>query len=115
MGELRAFVAMSVKPDALDHLRETVASIVEDAAGEVGVRELSYAADESKSRILVQERYADAGAMLAHLGAMNQQAVQRLVGLVTIERMDVVGATTPELRQALAGFGSVTYFEPLLP
>lgn len=115
MSQVRATVKMAVKPEDVEEARGIFEVFVARVrSSEPGVLGYSYYVDDARSTIQVQEHYADAATMLDHLGAMDQDSVRRLLEIADLGPLDVSGETTPELREALAGFGAVNYWTPLI-
>ena len=115
MSQIRATVKMAIEPEDLDEARAAIEVFMARVrSSEPGVLGYSYYVDDERTTILVQEHYADAAAMLDHVGAMDRDAVQRLMKTVELGPLDVSGETTPELREALAAFGVVNYWTPLI-
>lgn len=75
-------------------------------ADEPGALHYEYYMNEDRSTCTVLERYADNGAVMAHLGNFGAKFAERFLAAFAVERFTVYGPANDEVRQALAGFGA---------
>lgn len=71
----------------------------------------NYYYDPVRGLLIAHEHYADAAAMVAHLGNMDPADIGVLVGSFEIASMRLFGRPSDELRGMLAGFGTAEYFD----
>jgi quinol monooxygenase YgiN len=113
MAEIRLHARLTFEPS--DH--EAVAGICEElvdrARQDSGVLEYAYFVNGARDAVLILEHYESEDALIAHLGNIDEEAIGRLLPIASMGGVEVVASPTERVAEALAGFGEVTFFEPL--
>jgi quinol monooxygenase YgiN len=107
---------MNVDAGDLQEVKGIFETFIEDIhEKDHGVLAYHYYIDEGDRPLIhVIEEYDSAEGLLEHLGNMNGEAVARLLELVELSPLNYYGEPTPEVKEALAGFGKVLYHRPLV-
>ena len=106
-------VELAIKPGQLDEfralMREMGAAIQANEPDTINY-ELFISQDARTCHIF--EQYADAPAVMTHLGHFQQRFAQRFAAVVDVTAFTVYGNPNDEVRQVLRGFGAV-FMAPL--
>jgi quinol monooxygenase YgiN len=102
---------LSVRPENYEAFAELVSRIVSATRTEPGTLSYEYHVNPDRSAVHIVERYRTP-ALLGHVEETFAPFAERFLELATIERLYVYGATTPEIRAKLDGFGAV-YMAPM--
>jgi quinol monooxygenase YgiN len=112
---IRTAVTMSCAPEDLDEVVGIFATFIKDVQEkDYGVLSYHYFIDDDPLLIHVFEEYESSQAHLDHFANIDQQAVGRLLELVTLSEPHYYGDPSPEEQELLKGFGNVRYHRPLL-
>jgi quinol monooxygenase YgiN len=115
MPSVRTAVTMSLDKSDLDEVTGIFATFIKDVQEkDYGVLTYHYYIDDDPVQIHVFEEYESSQAHLDHFGNIDQQAVARLLELVTLSAPHYYGDPSPEERELLSGFGTVHYHRPLV-
>jgi quinol monooxygenase YgiN len=115
MSAVRTAVTMSLDPNDLDEVVGIFQTFIKDVhEKDYGVLTYHYYIDDEPLLIHVFEEYESSQAHLDHFANIDQQAVARLLELVTLSEPHYYGDPSPEERELLAGFGTVHYHRPLV-
>ena len=89
-------------------LVEDMSRMVE--ANEPGTLNYQFYIDESETKCIVNETYANSEAIFAHIAGVASQTILPKIFMVSrISKHDVCGNPSKELQKVLTGFGSQTY------
>ena len=102
---------LSVNEDQLETFRGLMAEMVESTQAEPGALAYDWFLSEDQTQCHIYERYADAEAVMAHLGAFGTKFAERFLACVTPTAFHVYGNPEAEAREVFDGFGAV-YFGP---
>jgi quinol monooxygenase YgiN len=106
---------MSCKREDLDEVTEIFKTFIRGVQErDHGVLRYEYFIDDDPLLIHVFEEYESSQAHLDHYANIDQQAVGRLVQLVTLSDPHYYGEPTAAEQELLAGFGNVHYHRPLI-
>jgi quinol monooxygenase YgiN len=96
---------MEIRPGQAEQVQplvdEMVAATARDEAGALGY---AYYLDAAGNRCTVVERYADSGAVMAHLANFGAHFAERFLAAFAPLRFTVYGSPDDEVRSALAAF-----------
>lgn len=76
-------------------------------ADEPGCLTYAWYVNDDMSKCTIIETYSDNAAVMVHLGNFGSKFAERFLKIVAPTRMVVFGPASPEVREALAGFGAV--------
>ena len=114
MAIVRTFCTMSLDRADLDEVEGIFRTFINDVQEkDHGVLTYDYYVDEDPLLIHVFEAYESSQAHLDHFANIDQQAVGRLLELVTLSQLHYYGVPSPEEQALLANFGNVAYHRPL--
>ncbi len=97
---------VSVKDGRLDDFRALMNEMVEATKGEPGAQGYEWFVSADGGTVHLHERYADSGAVMAHLGNFGANFAERFLGCVDPTGLAVYGDPSDEARAALDGFGA---------
>lgn len=106
------FLELAVKPGQIDDVRALIREMAESAQTEPGALNYEWSISGDEGVIHSYERYADSGAVLAHLSAFGEKFAERLLAAVDPTRFVVYGDPTDQAKEALDAFGAL-YMKPL--
>jgi quinol monooxygenase YgiN len=97
------FLELAVKPGQIDDVRALIREMAESAQTEPGALNYEWSISGDERVIHSYERYADSGAVLAHLSVFGEKFAERLLGAVDgLRRPDSSGQRgARRLRSAL--------------
>lgn len=98
---------LSVRDESLDDFRSLMEEMVESTRSEPGARAYEWFISEDGSTCHIYERYADSGAVQAHLNAFGSRYAERFLACVEPTALHVYGAPSDDVREMLDGFGAV--------
>jgi len=105
------FLELAVKPGQIDDVRALIRDMVESTQTEPGALNYEWSISEDESVVHSYERYADSGAVLAHLSTFGERFAEGLLAAVDPTRIVVYGDPTDHAREALDAFGAL-YMKP---
>jgi quinol monooxygenase YgiN len=115
MSSVRTAVTISLDRSDLEEVVGIFQTFIKDVQEkDYGVLTYHYYVDDDPLLIHVFEEYESSQAHLDHFANIDQQAVGRLLELVTLSAPHYYGDPSPEERELLSGFGTVHYHRPLL-
>lgn len=76
-------------------------------ANEPGTLDYEWSLSDDGRTCHLWERYADAGAAMAHIATFGANYAERFLALLTPQAVHLYGAPDAAVREALAGFGAV--------
>lgn len=116
MPSVRTAVTMSLDKQDLAEVVGIFNTFIKDVQEkDYGVLTYHYFIDDGERPVIhVFEEYESSKAHLDHFANINQQAVGRLVELVTLSDPHYYGEPSPEEQALLANFGNVHYHRPLV-
>lgn len=97
---------LAVKPGKLDELRTLMTEMVESTRAEAGTLSFEWFISDDGATVDIYERYADSGAVLAHVTTFGQKFAGRFLAALDPTRLTVFGDPSDEAREALDGFGA---------
>jgi len=97
---------LTVRDGQVDAFRTLMHEMVESTKAEPGTQAYEWFLSADGSRCHINERYADSGAALAHLGTFGSQYMERFLACATPESLSVYGEPSDEARAVLDGFGA---------
>src|ERR671913_172592 len=96
------------KTEEYKKLVEDMSRMVE--ANEPGTLNYQFYIDESETKCIVNETYANSEAVFVHIaGFASQTILPKIFRVSKISKHDVYGNPSKELQKVLTGFGSQTY------
>lgn len=99
---------VAVKDGQLDNLRSLMTEMSTATQNdEPGTLNYEWWIGDDEKTIHIYERYADSGAAIIHVGNFGSKFMERFMGAADPTAITVYGDASPELREALAGFGAV--------
>ena len=116
MPTVRTAVTMSLDKDDLDEVVAIFTPFIKDVREkDYGVLTYHYFIDDGDHPLIhVFEEYESSKAHLDHFANIDQQAVGRLLELVTLSEPHYYGEPSPDELELLKGFGNVHYHSPLI-
>jgi quinol monooxygenase YgiN len=117
MATVRTAVTMSVDKRDLDEVIGIFRTFINDVQEkDYGVLTYHYFVDDDANPVVIHvfEEYETSRAHLDHFTNIDQQAVARLLELVTLSEPHYYGEPSAEERELLKGFGTVHYHRPLI-
>lgn len=100
---------LSLRDDRIDSARDLMEEMVESTRNEAGA--LGYEWFLTGNSCHIQERYADSGAVVAHLSTFGERFADRFLKQFEPTGLWVYGEPSDEARAILDGFGAV-YLSP---
>ena len=98
---------MSVREGQLDAARALMAEMVVGTQEEVGTMGYEWFLSADGSLCHTNERFADSGAAMAHLGNFGTNFAERFMQCFAPTSISVYGEPTDEVRAALDAFGAI--------
>lgn len=102
---------LSIDPADYDAFAALAEQIVAATSAEADATIYEYYANADRTQVHIIERYRTSG-LLPHIEQTFSPFAEQFLTLAKIEQTFVYGATTPEIRQVLDGFGA-RYFTSL--
>lgn len=103
---------MSVREGHLNDVRKLVSEMVAATRQETGTQGYEWFLSADGKRCHINERYADSGAVMVHLGNFGAKFAERFLACFEPTAFSVYGEPSAEVRAALDGFGAA-YLESL--
>jgi len=100
---------VSINDGMLEEFRALADEMIAATATEDGALCYEWYVSEDGSTCHIIERYADSAAMMVHLGNFGANYADRFMPMVQVTSFDIYGPANDEVRNALAGFGTVHY------
>ncbi len=100
---------LAVRTGRIDALRSLMEEMIESTRSEPGALAYEWFLSEDSTTCHLYERYADAEAVMAHLGAFGSKFAERFLECVEPTAFHVYGNPSDEARTVLGGFGAVTF------
>lgn len=97
---------MSVRENHLDDARALMSEMVAGTKQEAGAEGYEWFLSADGKTCHINERYADSGAVLVHLGNFNSKFAARFLAYFEPTSLSVYGAPNAEARAALDGLGA---------
>jgi quinol monooxygenase YgiN len=114
MAIVRTACTMTLDPGDLEEVTGIFQTFIKDVQEkDTGTLTYCYYIDEDPLLIHVFEAYESSQAHLDHFANIDQEAVGRLLGLVTLSTLHYYGTPSPEEQALLAGFGDIKFHRPL--
>ncbi len=102
---------VSINAGQLEAFRTLMEEMVASTKAEAGTLGYEWFLSADSGSCHVNERYADSGAVMEHLGSFGANFAERFLACVAPTSIDVYGEPSAEVREGLAGFGPV-YHSP---
>jgi quinol monooxygenase YgiN len=114
MATVRTACTMTLDPSDLEEVQGIFETFIKDVQEkDSGTITYHYYIDDDPLLIHVFEAYESSQAHLDHFANIDQQAVGRLLELVTLSALHYYGEPSAEEQALLAGFGDVKFHRPL--
>ena len=97
---------LSVKEGELDNFRTLMEEMVASTKEEAGTLAYEWFVSDDGAAVHISERYADSGAVMAHLGNFGEKFADRFFAAVDATGFDVYGNADENVREALGGMGA---------
>ena len=97
---------MSVHDGRLDDARDLINEMVDATRKEPGTQNYEWFLSEDGKSCHLNERYADSGAAMVHLGNFGTNFADRFLACFEPTSLSVYGNPSSEVRAALDGFGA---------
>lgn len=97
---------LAVQEGRLDEARTLMEEMVDSTRGEPGAVGYEWFLSDDGSTCHIVETYRDSAAALTHLGTFGSRFAERFLQCFAPTALHVYGEPTPELSQALDGFGA---------
>ena len=97
---------MSVRESHLDDARALMSEMVTGTKQEPGAQGYEWFLSEDGKTCHINERYADSGAVLVHLGNFGSKFADRFLAYFEPTSLSVYGEPSAEARAALDGLGA---------
>jgi quinol monooxygenase YgiN len=98
---------VNVNDGQLENFRSLMHEMVAATKEESGTLGYEWFVAEDGSTVHLNERYADSGAAMEHLGNFMANFAERFMGCVTPTSIDVYGEASDQVREAMTAFGAV--------
>lgn len=108
--EIYSIFHCSIDPKNIEAFSALIAEIVDAASKEPDTTIYEYVINAEHTEVHIVERYRSAG-LLPHIKQTFGPYAGRFLELVRVKAVYVYGKTTPEMREALDGFGT-NYLTP---
>ncbi len=97
---------MSVRDGKLNDARDLMNEMVTTTRQESGTQNYEWFLSEDGKSCHINERYADSGAVMVHLGTFGTKFADRFLACFEPTSLSVYGNPSAEARAALDGFGA---------
>ena len=99
-------LALTIKDGREADFEALMKDLVQSTEGEEGA--LNYEWHRDGQDVRIYERYSDSDAVMTHLGNFGPFA-ERFTEIMSVDELSVYGPASPEVREAMSGFGAKFY------